>query len=128
MCAFFPSPGPARNVAKGRLHPFAAPLGYDRYLREADGWSRREGDIAGLSGGRCGWGQPVIASAPGPLAARNRLRLVFQKGADLLKEPIGSLSNAPGTNGFQRERRRTGRGNAGARQGQKSVCLRDLVQ
>ena len=33
MCAFFPSPGPPRNVAKGRLHPFAAPLGYDRYLR-----------------------------------------------------------------------------------------------
>ena len=33
MCAFFPSLGLARNVAKGRLHPFAAPLGYDRYLR-----------------------------------------------------------------------------------------------
>jgi hypothetical protein len=60
--------------------------------------------------------------------ARNRLRLVFQKGADLLKEPIGSRSDTPGTNGFKRERRRTGRGNGGTRQGQKSVCLRDLVQ
>src|SRR5271166_1427471 len=50
--------------------------------------------------------------------ARNRSRLVFQKGADLLKEPIGSLSDTPGTNGFKRERRRTGRGNAGTRQGQ----------
>jgi hypothetical protein len=36
MCAFFPSPGPARNVAKGRLHPFVEPSGNARFLRIAD--------------------------------------------------------------------------------------------
>jgi hypothetical protein len=34
-----------QKAAKGRLDPFAAPFGYDLYLREPDGWSRREADI-----------------------------------------------------------------------------------
>jgi hypothetical protein len=33
MCAFLPYQAPAGRSPSGRLDPFAAPFGYDRYLR-----------------------------------------------------------------------------------------------
>jgi hypothetical protein len=37
------------------VDPFAAPFGYDRYLRAADGWSRSKPDIEDRRGGRGSW-------------------------------------------------------------------------
>jgi hypothetical protein len=46
LARLMPCGAPSTPSAKGRFDQFAMPSGNDRYLREADGWSRREADIA----------------------------------------------------------------------------------
>jgi hypothetical protein len=51
---------PSTPSAKGRFDPFAKPTINDRYLRTADGRSRRKPVIEDRDGGGCGWGKAVV--------------------------------------------------------------------
>jgi hypothetical protein len=70
-----------RTPPLGRLDPFGKSSANDRYLREADGWSRREGDIPDRSRERRGWADsaPTRVSS-GRTRVRAKAAIPFRAG------------------------------------------------
>jgi hypothetical protein len=63
----------------GRLDPFAEASANDRYLREANGGSRRETDLAGRPSGRLSWvGGPTGGDADAYAGVSSTMRPSLQ--------------------------------------------------